>query len=155
MGLEPGLSAKVSAVVTEEMTAVSQGSGEVNGLATPVMTRLMEAAAVKAVGAGITPDVTTVGSRLEIVHMAPTPVGMKIEAHATLLEVEGRLLVFAVSAEDEAGVIGRGTHERVVVTRQGFADKIGARWAQAEVRSTQQAGKSDKNANPSADSCRS
>lgn len=141
MALEPGLHARVEVVVDQGMTAASQGSGEMNGLATPVMIRLMEEAAVKAVAAEITPELTTVGTRLEITHVAPTPVGMKVEARATLLEVEGRVLVFAVSAEDEAGVIGKGTHQRAIVRRQGFAERIEGRWAEAAARP---AGGSDK-----------
>jgi predicted thioesterase len=98
------------------------------------MIALMESAAVKAVARELAPDLTTVGARVEVTHLAPTPMGLRVEARATLLEVEGRQLVFAVSAEDEAGVIGRGTHERVVVQRRGFAEKIEGRRVEAGLR---------------------
>lgn len=128
MSLEPGLSAKVKGVVTADLTALSQGSGDVEGLATPVMVRMMEAAAIKAVEGELAPGMTSVGTRVEITHVAPTPVGMEVTTQATLLEIEGRLLVFSVTAEDQSGVIGKGTHQRVIVDKENFANRIAARW---------------------------
>ncbi len=128
MSLEPGLTAKVKAEVTADMTALSQGSGAVEGLATPVMVRLMEAAAIKALEEDMMPGMTSVGTRIEVTHAAPTPVGMEVSASATLVEVEGRLLIFSVSAEDASGLIGKGTHQRVIVDRERFDDRIKARW---------------------------
>jgi fluoroacetyl-CoA thioesterase len=128
MGLEPGLTARVSAVVTNDMAARSLHSGDVGGLATSAMVGLMETAAVKALDGQLTPDMTSVGTCLNIAHVAPTPVGMEVMARATLIEVEGRLLVFSVSAEDQAGVVGKGTHQRVIVSRQGFTERMKQRW---------------------------
>jgi fluoroacetyl-CoA thioesterase len=128
MSLEPGLTGKVKAVVTSDMTALSQGSGLVEGLATPVMVRLMEAAAIKALEGELMPEMTSVGTRIEITHAAPTPIGMEVSACATLVEVEGRLLIFSVSAEDGGGLIGKGTHQRVIVDKERFDDRIKARW---------------------------
>jgi predicted thioesterase len=110
------------------MTALSQGSGEVEGLATPVMICLMEAAAIKALEGVLAPGMTTVGTRIEVTHAAPTPVGMEVTATATLVEVEGRLLIFTVSAEDAAGQIGKGTHQRVMVDKSRFDERISGRW---------------------------
>lgn len=128
MSLEPGLTAKVAREVTQDMTALSQGSGEVEGLATPVMICLMEAAAIKALEGVLAPGMTTVGTRIEVTHAAPTPVGMEVTATATLVEVEGRLLIFTVSAEDAAGQIGKGTHQRVMVDKSRFDERISGRW---------------------------
>jgi fluoroacetyl-CoA thioesterase len=128
MSLEPGLTAKVQAEVTPEMTALAQGSGEVEGLATPVMICLMEAAAIKALEGNLAAGMTSVGTRMEVTHAAPTPVGMALSATATLVEVEGRLLIFSVSAEDVAGQIGKGSHQRVLVDKARFDDRIKARW---------------------------
>jgi predicted thioesterase len=128
MSLEPGLTAKVKSEVTQDKTALSQGSGEVEGLATPVMICLMEAAAIKALEGELTPGMTSVGTRMEVTHAAPTPVGMEISATATLVEVEGRLLIFSVSADDSAGQIGKGTHQRVLVDKARFDDRIKGRW---------------------------
>ncbi len=128
MSLEPGVSAKVKGVVTADLTALSQGSGDVEGLATPVMVRMMEAAAIKALEGQLTTGMTSVGTRVDITHVAPTPVGMEVTAQATLVEIEGRMLVFAVSAEDQSGVIGKGTHQRVIVDKENFSGRIQARW---------------------------
>jgi fluoroacetyl-CoA thioesterase len=128
MSLEPGLSARVTAVVVHAVTAKALASGDVEGLATSAMIGLMEAAAVKALEGRLTPDMTSVGTRVEVTHAAPTPVGMAVVAQATLVEIEGRLLVFSVSAEDDAGVIGKGTHHRVIVGRAGFAERLDSRW---------------------------
>lgn len=129
MSLEPGLTARVTAVVVRELTAQSLASGDVAGLATSAMVRLMEAAAVKALEGRLTPDMTSVGTRVEITHAAPTPVGMEVVAQATLVEIEGRLLVFSVTAEDHAGVIGKGSHHRVIVGKAGFAERLESRSA--------------------------
>jgi fluoroacetyl-CoA thioesterase len=129
MTVEPGLNAKVSAVVTEEMTAQSQGTGDVTGLSTSVMTQLMEAAAVKAIEGRLAADMISVGTLIDVTHAAPSPVGMKVVAQATLVEVEGRRLVFSVAAEDEAGLVGKGTHHRVIVGRAGFTERLQSRWA--------------------------
>jgi predicted thioesterase len=128
MSLEPGLSARVKSVVTADLTALSQGSGEVEGLATPILVRMMEAAAIKAVEGHLSSGMTSVCTRVEVTHVAPTPVGMEVIATASLVEVEGRLLVFSVTAEDQSGVIGKGTHQRVIVDKQTFAGRIESRW---------------------------
>ncbi len=132
MSLEPGLSAKVEGEVTADLTARSQGSGEVDGLATPVMVLMMEEAAIKALEGRLGEGMTSVGTRLDVTHVAPTPVGMRVTAQATLVEVEGRRLVFSVTADDESGVIGKGTHERFIVNKEGFAGRIQARWTPEE-----------------------
>jgi len=129
MSLEPGLTARVSAVVAPDMTAVSLASGDVEGLATSAMVKLMEAAAVKALAGRLSAEMTSVGTWLDVTHVAPTPVGMEVVAQATLVEIEGRLLVFSVVAEDKAGVIGKGTHHRVIVGRAGFAERLESRWS--------------------------
>lgn len=129
MTVESGLSARVSAVVTSDMTAESQGTGDVTGLSTSIMTQLMEAAAVKAIEGRLAADMISVGTLIDITHAAPTPVGMKVVAQATLVEVEGRRLVFSVVAEDEAGPIGKGTHHRVIVGRAGFIERLQSRWS--------------------------
>jgi len=129
MSLEPGLTARVTMVVVPELTAASLASGDVEGLATSVMVRLMEAAAVKAIEGQLIGEMTSVGTRLDVTHAAPTPVGMEVVAQATLIEIEGRSLVFSVVAEDRGGVIGKGTHHRVIVGRAGFAERLQSRWA--------------------------
>lgn len=127
MALEPGLHASVSTVVVEGITAVFQGTGPVRSLATPAMAVLMEKAAVRAVAEHLAPGQGTVGSHLDVSHLAPTPVGMSVRATAKLVQVEGRRLLFEVSAEDASGVVGRGTHERVVINLEAFEAKVRTR----------------------------
>jgi fluoroacetyl-CoA thioesterase len=132
MSLEAGLTAQAETEVTAEMLASRVGSGEVDGLATPWMVALMEDVSIKAIASGLPSEMTTVGTRLDVTHVAPTPVGMKVTASATLAEVDGRRLVFSVSVADEAGPVGKGVHERFMVDRQRFAERIAARWEAAE-----------------------
>lgn len=127
MALERGLQASVSTVVVEAITAISQGTGPVHSLATPAMAVLMERAAVRAVADHLAPGQSTVGSHLDISHLAPTPVGMTVRAMAKLVGIEGRRLLFEVSAEDASGVVGRGTHERVVINLEAFEAKMRSR----------------------------
>jgi fluoroacetyl-CoA thioesterase len=118
--LEPGLQATVEETVTDEMTAERLGSGDVPVLGTPALLAIIEAAAVAAVADHLDDGDTTVGSAVELEHVAPTPVGMRVEATAALREVDGRRLRFAFEVTDPAGPVARGSHHRVIVDRQRF-----------------------------------
>lgn len=118
--LEPGLQATVEETVTDEMTAERLGSGDVPVLGTPALLAMIEAAAVAAVADHLDDGDTTVGSAVELEHVAPTPVGMRVEATAALREVDGRRLRFAFEVTDPAGAVARGSHHRVIVDRQRF-----------------------------------
>jgi predicted thioesterase len=100
------------------------GSGDLPVLATPVMAALMEEAAVKCVQDGLDPETTSVGIKLDISHLAATPEGKMVQAQAELTEIKGKKLVFTVLAWDEAELIGQGRHERVIVNRQAFLDRV-------------------------------
>jgi len=136
MMLRVGLEAEVEAEVTEAMTAAAVGSGLVAGLSTPSMVGLMESAAVKVVAALLLPGTSTVGSRLDITHLAPTPVGMRVRARATLSEIDGRRLVFQVSVTDEIGEVGAGVHERYLIDLARFEERIGSRLAGRDAASS-------------------
>jgi len=118
--LAPGLVGKVEVVVTEADTAARWGSGLVPVFGTPALVGLMEGAAVQALEGHLPPGRTSVGGRIDVRHLAPTPVGMRVRARAELLEVEGRRLVFRVEAWDETEQIGEATHERFVIDEQRF-----------------------------------
>lgn len=118
--LEPGLQATVEETVTEAMTAERLGSGDVPVLGTPALLAMIEAAAVAAVADHLDDGDTTVGSAVELDHVAPTPVGVRVEATAALREVEGRRLRFAFEVTDPAGPVARGSHVRVIVDRRRF-----------------------------------
>jgi len=113
--LKPGLRASTEILVGTRDTAHHVGSGKIKVLATPVMIMLLEEAALNAVEDLLPPGYQTVGTRLDVSHTAATPVGMRVTAHAEVIEVDGRKLTFRVWAEDEVEAIGEGTHERIVV----------------------------------------
>lgn len=125
--LEVGLRGGVSRAVTADQTAEAFGSGLVPVYATPAMVGLMEEAAVAALVGKLLPDETTVGTRLEIAHLAATPLGDTVRAEAVLTAVEGRRLTFQVEAFDSSEKIGEGRHERVIVSRQRFLDRVAAK----------------------------
>ena len=124
MQIAAGLSGTAELVVAEEHTAPSIGSGKVHVLATPVMINLMEAAALAAVEHLLPPGQQSLGTRLEVRHVAATPVGMRVHATATVLAVEGRIIRFGVEARDEKEPIGGGLHERVVVDVARFDARV-------------------------------
>lgn len=125
--LRPGLRASVSAEVTAADTARALGSGDVPVLATPRLVALCEAATVAAVAAALAPGTTTVGTRVEVDHLAASPVGSEVEAAAELVEVAGRRLRFEVVARSGDATVGRGSVTRLVVDRAGFLERAGAR----------------------------
>jgi len=118
--LEPGLKGSTEILVGTRDTAPHVGSGKIKVLATPVMVSMMEEAALHAVEGLLPEGHQTVGIRLDISHVAATPVGMRVRAHAELVKVDGRKLTFRVSAEDEKEPIGEGVHERIVVNVARF-----------------------------------
>ena len=122
MRLERGLAAEAALVVGADDTAEAVGSGDVPVLATPVLVTLVERAAVDAVRSALGDGETTVGSRIELEHVAPSPLGTTVSARAVLDSVEGRTLRFSFSVADGGGEVARGTHQRVVVGRDRFLD---------------------------------
>lgn len=115
--------ATVNDIVTDNNTAVSVGSGSLAVYATPAMLALIEKAACVALMGVLNEGETSVGTLLNVKHIAATPVGMKVSATAELIERDGRRLVFNVTANDECGLIGEGTHERFVVNSEKFIQK--------------------------------
>ena len=118
--LTPGLSAAIRRPVDSASTARQLGSGTVDVLATPELIRLMEMAAVAVLADHLPPEFTSVGVAVSVKHLAPTPVGLSVEARATLTEVQGRRLTFQVAARDDVEEVAQGTHERVLVEVEGF-----------------------------------
>jgi fluoroacetyl-CoA thioesterase len=116
MGVKPGASAEAELTVSPDRTAHAMGNAGVHVLATPHLIGLLESAA----GAVIVPHLPagggTVGTMVEMRHLAPTPIGMTVRAKATLLETDGRRLLFSVEAWDEKEKIAEGRHERFVVS---------------------------------------
>lgn len=125
--LAAGLTGEVEKTVTDGDTAERWGSGLVPVLGTPTLVAMMENAAVNALEGHLPADQTSVGGRMDVRHLAPTPVGMAVRARAELLEVDGRRLVFTVEASDEVERIGEATHERFILDRDGFVAKAEAK----------------------------
>lgn len=125
--LEPGLTGRVAVEVDDHRTARWLGSGDVDVMGTPAVVALAEAAACAAVAGRVPDGSTTVGTRVELDHVAPTLPGRVATASATLLAVDGRTLEFEVSVEDDAGVVARGRHVRAIVDRARFLDSARAR----------------------------
>ena len=122
--LKPGLIGRAELVVAEDHTAPRVGSGRVHVLATPVMINLIEAAALSAIELLLPAGYQSLGTLLDVRHIAATPVGLRVTATAEVVAVEGRLVRFRVEAHDEKERIGDGTHERVVVNVAKFDERV-------------------------------
>lgn len=127
MEITVGMKGTVSTMVEREDTAYEVGSGSLLVYATPCMVALMEGAACEAIAEAIPEGKTSVGTALDIQHLAATPVGLEVQAEAEVTEVSGSTVTFHVVAYDEAGKIGEGTHKRAVITAQRFLDKVYAK----------------------------
>lgn len=123
MPVSVGMKGRAEAVVTQDNAAVTAGSGTLPVFATPWMCALMEKASWTAVAPGLEPGESTVGTRLNITHDSATPLGLKVWAESQVTAVDGRRIEFQVTAYDERGLIGQGTHERFVVADDRFLAK--------------------------------
>ncbi len=127
MALAPGLRGEAHLTVDFTLTAAALGDFGVVVLGTPYMINLMEIASAKAVEPELPAGHTTVGTLVDVKHLAATPIDMKVTAHAKLLEVDGRRLVFSVEAFDEREKIGEGRHERYIVNLERFLERVKAK----------------------------
>jgi predicted thioesterase len=124
MDIPMGSTGSAELAVGEEHTAPSIGSGKVHVLATPVMINLIEAAALDAIERLLPPGYQSLGTVLNVRHIAATPVGMRVKATAEVVKIDGRTVFFKVEARDEKDLIGDGTHERVVVNVAKFDERV-------------------------------
>lgn len=124
-----GLTGQASIVVVPEVTARHLGSGTVAVFATPEMVRLMERAAVHALAPYLAPGQQSVGTMINVRHLAATPVGATVTATAELIEINGRRLTFKVSAHDGVELIGEGLHERALIDLPRFEARVQAKAA--------------------------
>lgn len=118
--IETGASATVRLEVAPPDTAIAMGSGDLEVLATPRVVALVEEAAVLAVAPGIEENSTSVGTRIDMRHLAPSPVGSSVAATATVTAVDGRRISFEVEAIMGSLVVATGSHDRVIVDREKF-----------------------------------
>ena len=115
MTLAPGASAEITQTVSADRTASALGNPGVDVLGTPFVLALLENAAAAVLHPTLSPGASSVGTMVEMRHLAATPVGMTVRARATLLETDGKRFLFAVEAWDEKEKIAEGRHERFVV----------------------------------------
>ena len=123
MEITVGMKGIVESCVEREDTAKEVGSGDLLVYATPCMVALMEGAACEAIADALGENQSSVGIALSIEHLSATPVGLEVRAEAEVTAVEGKIITFSLTAYDEAGKIGEGTHKRCVVSSQKFLDK--------------------------------
>lgn len=121
--LETGIQGLAKAVVCEQNTARTMGSGDLPIFATPCMIALMEEASLSSVAPQLEEGQSTVGTKICVSHDSATPLGMKVWAESCLTEIDGRRLVFEVRAFDECGQIGQGRHERFIIKKERFLQK--------------------------------
>lgn len=121
--LKVGTKGESIVTVTKDNTATAYGSGSVEVFATPAMIGLMENAAANSVQESLSPGLSSVGTRIDVKHLAATPLGMVVRATSELLEIEGKRLVFKLEAFDEVDKVGEGIHERFVINLEKFMEK--------------------------------
>ena len=121
--LELGIKGRQDAVVNEAMLSTNVGSGRVRVFATPMMISLMEKTATLSVEPYLEEGQSTVGTLVNVSHLAATPLGARVYAESELVTIDRRKLVFKVSAYDEKGIVGEGMHERFVIDIERFQSK--------------------------------
>lgn len=125
--IKPGLTGQSSTVVGREDLASAYGNPGADVLSSMTLMTLLEQACIKAIGHLLGPGEMSVGARMEMDHLAPTPEGFKVTASAELAQVAGRKLVFALTAHDGVDLICRATHVRFVVDKERFFAGVAAK----------------------------
>ena len=126
--METGIKGYAETTVSESNTAATAGSGLLDVFSTPAMIALIEKAAHESVGKYLEENQGTVGIRLEVDHLAATPVGEKVWAETELIEIDGRILTFKVEAYTNVEKIGEGIHKRCIIFNDRFIEKTNARY---------------------------
>ena len=127
--MEIGIKGEQKLTVTADKLASNVGSGLVAVFATPMMVAAIENTAAASVEAHLEAGKTTVGTLVNVSHVAATPEGMEVRVETELTEIapNGKILTFHVAAYDEAGLIGEGTHQRAIVDKARFEAKAQAK----------------------------
>ncbi len=121
--MKVGLKNECQIVVSDSLSAKAMGSGSLMVYATPAMVALMEKTAAESVEPYLGEGKTSVGTKIEVQHLAATPLGMTVSCKSELTAIEDRKLVFEIEAFDEAGLIGKAYHERFIVASERFVEK--------------------------------
>lgn len=128
--LKTGIKGHLELTVTEDITAKTMGSGELEVFATPAMLALMEKTAQTSVAEYLEEGSGTVGIKADLSHVAASPLGMKIYCDSELVQIDGRKLTFRIEARDDIEVIGTAVHERFIVDNVRFQEKTNRKNAQ-------------------------
>ena len=127
--LQAGIKGRLELTVTKDKCAGALGSGELDVFATPAMIALIEETCWRSVVAELQPGEGTVGTALDVRHLAATPIGLKVRCETELTLVDRRRLVFDVKVYDPFGLVGEGTHERFVIQYEKFMKRANEKLA--------------------------
>ena len=130
MQMETGVKNTKELTVTDELTAAKMGSGLAPVYATPCMIALIEGTAAESVETFLEEGQGTVGTKVEVEHLAATPIGMKVRCETELIEVDRKRLLFKAEVYDETGLVGKGQHERFIIDNARFMEKVQAKLKQ-------------------------
>ncbi|MBQ8859726.1 MAG: thioesterase family protein [Ruminococcus sp.] len=125
--LEKGIKNSLTIKVTEDKTAKVMGSGILDVFATPSMVALMEQTAAESVQPLLDEGVTSVGTKINVEHLAADPVGIEVTCESTLTEIDNRKLCFDIVVFDNHGVVGKAYHERFLIKSESFMNKTNAK----------------------------
>ena len=123
MAIEIGIKGLAQALVEQEDTAKTVGSGDLLVYATRCMVALMEGAACESIAPFLADGESSVGTMMNVSHTSATPVGMEVRAESVVTAIDGRKITFEIVAYDECGQIGRAVHERVIIKADRFLEK--------------------------------
>ena len=121
--MQIGITHTLTLTVTENDSAKTYGSGTLDVFATPAMIALMERTAMDSVAPYLAEDEATVGTEVNVKHLSANPIGCTVTCQSELAEIDGRKLTFKVTASDNKGVIGEGTHQRFIIKKEKFLAK--------------------------------
>ncbi len=120
----PGLMGKAEKMVSEEDLVSHLGKFPIDVLSTPRLIQWMEEAAIDAIDEFLPPDQLSLGTQVRVKHLAATPLGMRVTAHAMLKEVQKNRLYFLIDAYDEKEKVAEGEHERILISKERFEQKL-------------------------------
>jgi fluoroacetyl-CoA thioesterase len=120
--IEPGATAYITYTTDKRSTAIALGSGDLPVLATPKVVALVEEASVAAIAGLVADTDTTVGSHIDVDHLAPTPIGGTVVTTATVVAIKGRRLDFEATVTEGETLVAKATHVRYIVNRDSFMD---------------------------------
>lgn len=121
--MKVGIKGRKEILVNEDNTALNLGSGSLKVFATPAMVSLIEKTCWESIDEYLEDDKTSVGTNLKITHESASPIGMRVWCESELIDIDRKKLTFKTEVFDEKGLIGRGIHERFIVSSEKFIER--------------------------------